>query len=147
MLRRALLLATAAFALTGCGAPALGVASAPAGPALAARAEAKITEAQRRQALTLIAERLYGKDFAVDFQHNDAAVAKKGKNAQGNAAWFVARDYRALEKAGNVAFIATEYTRDDAGTMQSQYKLTGTVDLKAGAVVDIKKEVEDRDPR
>lgn len=141
----AFLLAT--LALTGCGAPALSVAQPTAGTSPAARAEAKITEAQRRQALALVAERLYGKDFAPDFQHNDAAVAKKDKNAQGNAAWFVMRDYRALEKAGHFAFLATEYTRDDAGTMQSQYKLTGTVDLKAGAVVDIKKEVEDRDPR
>lgn len=137
-----------ALALTGCGTTPGPVAAPATATMLAARSDAKLTEAQRRQALALVAEKIYGKDaFSFDFQHNDAAVAKKGKNFQGNAAWFVMRDLRAGEKAGQWAFLATEFTKDDAGTYQSQYKLTGVLDLKAGAVIDIKKEVEDRDPR
>lgn len=151
-MRHASLLALACcVVLSGCGVSAnpvapRGLTAVPA-PTLAARGEAaKLGREQVRAALALIGDRLY-KDFEYDFQHNDSAIARKTRNNQGNLDWLVVREFRVTDKPGQYAFLANEYTKDDAGVMQSQYKLTGVVDLKANQVVDIRKEVEDRDPR
>lgn len=147
-----LLAAACCLALTGCGAPGVAGPSALQGARAAETLSikgdaAKFSPTQLRQALTLIGERLYAKDFTYDFQKNDAAITKKGRNNQGNFAWLVAREFRSSDKAGQYTFLANEYTKDEAGTMQTQYKVTGTVDLKANELIDIRKEVEDRDPR
>ncbi len=138
-----------ALLLAGCGAPGVAGTQAPIRAVASApqAAASAVSAAQLQRTLKLIGAKLYGAAIVTDFQHNDMAIAKQGRNAQGNAAWLVLRDVRATADDGRYAFVATEYTKDDAGTMQSQYKVYGVADLKADALVEIRKEVEDRDPR